>query len=413
MTRQAEPTPEQASDDVVTVRGLSKRFDVRGEPVLAVDGLDLSLRAGEFVSLLGPSGCGKTTTLRMIAGLEKPSAGEIVIAGTVVFSAERRVFVPPERRGLGMVFQSYAIWPHMTVRDNVAFPLKRGIGKGHHSREEIAQRVDHILEVVDCLRFADRYPSELSGGQQQRVGLARMLVYEPNVLLFDEPLSNLDAKLRERMRLEIHALRAQLGFAALYVTHDREEALALSDTIVVMDDGVGLQTGTPAQVYEKPATAFVADFLGPANLLGVDALKEDAGVYICSTGIGEIHCGQSADPWPAADAYEPGTASVLIRPTSLRVAATPGPGVNKWPTTVLQTVYLGERRLYTLGIGAQNQVLTLETHTDLVDPDSQLWVEAPVEKCRLVHGSRRQNRRVTELALSARELAARTEHSGD
>jgi iron(III) transport system ATP-binding protein len=399
MSSRTEPAPV-ADDTVVSVRGLSKRFDVRGESVAAVRGLDLTLRAGEFVSLLGPSGCGKTTTLRMIAGLEKPDTGEISIGGTVVFSADPRVFVPPERRGLGMVFQSYAIWPHMTVRDNVAFPLRRGIGKGRYRKDEIAARVEHILDVVDCLRFADRYPSELSGGQQQRVGLARMLVYEPRVLLFDEPLSNLDAKLRERMRLEIHALRAQLGFAALYVTHDREEALALSDSIVVMDDGSALQHGTPTEVYEQPATAFVGDFLGPANLIGVDAVKDDAGTCICSTELGDIHCGQSASPGPVADAYEPGSASVLIRPTALRVAEVPGPGVNRWPATVLQAVYLGERRLYTLGVGPTQQVLTLETHAEL-GAAGELWIEAPVERCRVVQGARRPDRRVRTLARVA------------
>src|SRR5690349_13761373 len=231
--------------------------------VPAVRGVSFTVRPGEQLTLLGPSGCGKTTTLRAIAGLEQPSGGEIRIGGAPVYSAARRVNVPAEKRGLSMVFQSYAIWPHMSVFENVAYGLRvRG-----ERKDAIAAKVARALDMVQMRAFAQRGASQLSGGQQQRVALARAFVFQPAVLLFDEPLSNLDAKLRADMRIELRALQHRLGITSVYVTHDLEEALAMSDRIVVMRDGAIAQIGSPADIYYAPRNAFVADFVGSANLV--------------------------------------------------------------------------------------------------------------------------------------------------
>jgi len=215
----------------------------------------------EFVSLLGPSGCGKTTMLRIIAGFEKPTSGEVRIDDRVVTSAT--TFVPPERRGIGMVFQSYAVWPHMTVYENVAYPLK--IAK--RPRAEIKQRVEKILDAVYLGQYAKRIPSQLSGGQQQRVALGRALVSEPKLLLLDEPLSNLDAKLRESMRFEIKDIQRKFGITVVYVTHDQAEAMAMSDRIIMLDYGIVQQVAGPTEIYRRPANQFVADFVGKVNFL--------------------------------------------------------------------------------------------------------------------------------------------------
>jgi ABC-type Fe3+/spermidine/putrescine transport system ATPase subunit len=231
--------------------------------VTAVRGVSFAVRPGEQLTLLGPSGCGKTTTLRAIAGLEPPTSGEIVIGGAPVFSSAKRINVSAERRGLSMVFQSYAIWPHMTVFDNVAYGLRvRRLGA-----REIADKVRWALEMVQMGDFAERSASKLSGGQQQRVALARAFVFSPSVLLFDEPLSNLDAKLREEMRIELRELQHRVGITSVYVTHDLEEALAISDRIVVMRDGAIEQIGTPFEIYNFPRDAFGADFVRSANLI--------------------------------------------------------------------------------------------------------------------------------------------------
>jgi iron(III) transport system ATP-binding protein len=241
----------------VAVERLVKNYGV----VPAVRGIDFSVPAGSTATLLGPSGCGKTTTLRCIAGLEVPTEGRISVGGEVVFEHERGAFVEPERRRIGMVFQSYAIWPHMTVGGNVGFPLAiAGITRG-----EAKARTAAILELVGLADLYDRSAADLSGGQQQRVALARALVHEPRVVLFDEPLSNLDANLRARMRTELQLLQARLGFTAIFVTHDQEEALSLSDRIVIMNKGMIEQEGSPQDVFTHPRTPFTARFLGYAN----------------------------------------------------------------------------------------------------------------------------------------------------
>ena len=242
------------SQTFLEVRNLVKIFG----KVTAVDNVSFKVEQGEVVTLLGPSGCGKTTTLRMVAGFEKPNAGEVEIAGRVVVATDRRINVPPEKRDIGMVFQSYAIWPHMTVFENVAFPLN----VRRANRREIKRRVEETLELVGLANFSDRPAILLSGGQQQRVSLARALVYSPSILLLDEPLSNLDAKLREQMRIEIKRLQQQLGFTVLFVTHDQIEAMSLSTRLALMNQGRIEQIGAPQDVYEHPQTPFVEDFLG-------------------------------------------------------------------------------------------------------------------------------------------------------
>jgi iron(III) transport system ATP-binding protein len=243
----------------IVVQGLQKRFGAE----IAVNDISFTVKEGEFVSLLGPSGCGKTTTLRCIAGLEFPDSGTILIDGIPLTSVSQRIFVPPEKRNLGMVFQSYAVWPHMTVGENVAYGLKaRRISRG-----DVASRVQEALRLVGLEGLESRNVTKLSGGQQQRVALARALVYKPRVLLFDEPLSNLDAKLRERMRIELRKLVSEIGITSVYVTHDQIEAIVMSDRILIMHQGKILQDGVPQAIYDRPANRFVADFIGRSNLI--------------------------------------------------------------------------------------------------------------------------------------------------
>ena len=257
---------------VLEFRDVSKQFGT----VAAVDHVSFSINSGEIFTLLGPSGCGKTTTLRLIAGLEEPDDGEILVNGTPVAAPRRGTFVAPDKRQMGMVFQSYAIWPHLTVFENVAFPLRvRG-----ESDSAIKRRVLETLSTVGLAGLEQRGATELSGGQQQRVALARALVYEPSILLLDEPLSNLDAKLREQMRLEIRALQRELKLTVLYVTHDQAEAMTLSDRIAAVHRGRFEQVGTPAEVYETPATPFVAEFLGRTVIFEGQLVKNHSCCWI-------------------------------------------------------------------------------------------------------------------------------------
>ena len=252
----------------ITVQGLTKTFGRER----ALSDVSFSVRDKEFLTLLGPSGCGKTTTLMSIAGFQRPDAGTICCGDRVFSDAARKVFLAAEDRSLGMVFQSYAIWPHLTVAGNVAFPLKIRKMK----KEAVRHRVMETLELVEMADYAGRYPHELSGGQQQRVALARALVYSPGVLLLDEPFSNLDAKLRERARTWLKQLQGELGLTTVFVTHDQDEALSLSDRIVVMNAGTVLQTGVPEDIYHRPSTRFVAEFLGHCNVLAARVITATA-----------------------------------------------------------------------------------------------------------------------------------------
>ena len=274
--------------------------------VTALSGVSFSIRPGEFVTLLGPSGCGKSTILRILAGIETPTRGAVTIGGETVNDTERRILVPPERRDLSMVFQSYAVWPHMTVAANVAFPLRyRGV-----PRRERRGRVTEALRAVRMEEYVDRYPHQLSGGQQQRVAVARSIVGHPALLLLDEPLSNLDARLREDMRVELKRLHLELGLTMLYVTHDQSEALAMSDRILVMDHGLVLQEGAPEDVYRSPRSLTVARFLGVKNI--VAGRVSGAGVVEALGGL---------LPATLAEPMAPGTdATVAIRPDGFSAA---------------------------------------------------------------------------------------------
>jgi len=260
----------------------------KGAVVKAAQDVSFEVPEGKLFTLLGPSGCGKTTTLRSIAGLEKPVAGRIDVNGVPVFDASRRLFVPPNQRGFGMVFQSYAIWPHMTVFANASFPLE--VGQKKYSRQEIQTRTMRVLESVELAHLHDREATRLSGGQQQRLALARALVMEPKLLLLDEPLSNLDAKLREKMRFELKKIQRELNITTIYVTHDQSEALALSHEIAVMRDGRIIQRGTPRQIYETPTNEFVADFVGSINFLRatVRTLDASSNTMVLDSEIGPV-----------------------------------------------------------------------------------------------------------------------------
>lgn len=270
---------------MISIDSLVKRFVVQDdEDKVAVDHIDLEIEDGIFFTMLGPSGCGKTTTLRCIAGLEKPTSGRIAIGNRMVY--EERVLVPVHDRQLGMVFQSYAVWPHMTVAENVAFPLT--VGKNQPSRAEVRRRVEEKLELVGLGGLGRRMATQLSGGQQQRLSLARALVSEPKVLLLDEPLSNLDAKLRDRMRAELRSIQQEIGITTVFVTHDQVEALSMSDRVAVMSNGRIEQTGTPKEIYHEPRTAFVAAFIGGANLIRGTVTASAGSVTTASTAVGDI-----------------------------------------------------------------------------------------------------------------------------
>jgi iron(III) transport system ATP-binding protein len=314
--------------------------------VQAVRGIGFFVAPGSTVTLLGPSGCGKTTTLRCIAGLEVPTAGRITIGDRVVFDDAANAFVEPERRNIGMVFQSYAIWPHMTVGGNVGFPLTvAGVPKA-----EVAERTRAVLELVGLGDLTRRSAADLSGGQQQRVALARALVHEPRVVLFDEPLSNLDANLRERMRTELQLLQARLGFTAIFVTHDQEEALSLSDHIVIMNRGLVEQEGSPQEIFKNPATAFTARFLGYSNVFpGKVAAVGDAGAVQIELGDGLRLSAQWRSPAPARGGQDCTVAfradRVLLEPAGRRS------GDNVFPGEVETAAFLGASFDYTIKSG--------------------------------------------------------------
>jgi ABC-type Fe3+/spermidine/putrescine transport system ATPase subunit len=322
-----------SAEAVLELREVHKAF----ASTAAVAGVSLSIAPGEVFTLLGPSGCGKSTTLRIVAGLEEPDAGDVLLDGRLIASGGRGFSVPPERRDLGMVFQSYAIWPHMTVFQNVAFPLQlRGA-----SKDVIRARVERVLDLVGLSGLGSRGATELSGGQQQRVALARAIVYEPRLLLLDEPLSNLDAKLREHMRVELRALQRRLGIAVLFVTHDQAEAMVLSDRIGVMQAGQLEQVGTPISLYERPASPFVRDFLGRVSTVEVGRAAEDhleirgepGSIFQLPPGYTEI-----------AD----GAQNLVLawRPENVSIESENAPGVNRLSATIETAAYLGDRIEY-------------------------------------------------------------------
>jgi spermidine/putrescine transport system ATP-binding protein len=314
----------------------------------AVDGINLTIPAGKLFSLLGPSGCGKTTTLRMVAGFEQPTSGEVLLDGADMAGT------PPNRRNVNTVFQSYALFPHMTVFDNVAFGLRRaGVG-----RVDVKRRVDEVLAQVELTKFAARKPAQLSGGQQQRVALARALVLKPAVLLLDEPLGALDAKLRRQLQIEIKALQEQVGITFIYVTHDQEEAITMSDRIAVMNGGRIEQEATPQVMYEEPATAFVANFLGVSNLIDARASGPSGdGVAL------EIGSGVAVEALHG-DVGRRGAVQVVIRPERVRVEADGSTGANRIRAVVQRTVYMGNGVRVFMDLATGQHIVAVVQNTD-------------------------------------------------
>lgn len=327
VVEQSVSTPH---DDFIVVRDLVVEFG----PNRVVDHVSFAIHRGEQLSLLGPSGCGKTTTLRCIAGLETPVSGEISVDGRVVFSSERGINIPSDKRDLSLMFQSYAIWPHMSVYDNVAYGLKvRKV-----PRREIRERVGTVLAMVGMQQFADTPATRLSGGQQQRVALARSYAYPPKALLLDEPLSNLDARLRDQVRRDLIAFQRETGVTTIYVTHDQEEAMALSDRIIVMSQGVIVQDDSPLAVYQEPKTRFVADFIGAANIVKGTLTSPPRGPAL-DLGDGVVlHCKDTT-----ASTQVPRTAEACIRTVYPSLSKEqPAEAVNVWPATVRQSIMLGD-----------------------------------------------------------------------
>ena len=347
----------------VELRGLTKFYG----PIKVVDNVSLRIEPGKLVCLLGPSGCGKTTTLRLIAGFVEPSDGEIVVGDRVISSA--RQTVPPERRNMSMIFQSYALWPHMTVAENVAYGLKiRKVGS-----DVIARKLDAILTTTQLGRFADRYPGELSGGQQQRVALARALIVEPETLLLDEPLSNLDANLREEMRFEIRRLHDVFQCTTVYVTHDQSEAMTTADVIAVMNGGRIEQAGSPEEIYDRPRSEFVARFIGNSNVLkgqGLDAhTVEFSGVPLKVNGV----AGAGA------------ATSLSIRQHEISVvSAKPQDAANVVPAKVVRQIFLGGNRDYLVEVSDGSQ-LRIITSPDLsIAPGAPVWLHLLADRCRVL-----------------------------
>lgn len=345
---------------VIRVSGLRKLYG----DVVAVDTVDLQVAQGEVLGLLGPSGCGKTTTLRCIAGLEHPSGGEIELAGQIVDGPGIRV--PAEKRGVGMVFQSYALWPHMTVAKNVEFPLGYAAKTPKGDRPA---RVHDALTAVGLEDFAARFPGELSGGQQQRVAVARAIVSEPAVLLFDEPLSNLDAKLRNRVRIELKVLLRRLDATAVYVTHDQREAMSLCDRIAVMHGGVVRQIGTPEEIYERPRDVFVSDFVGDTNIFTVDGLAPVGHQSNVDRGLRRVMIAGhpfvlDSEQLPA----EPERGHAAIRPEDVALVRTvPADACGAWPGTVIERLYLGAFVQYIVDIDGTDARLTVDSRGERFD----------------------------------------------
>ncbi len=368
---------------MLEIRNLLKTFPpARGEKhgrVHAVENLSLDVKEGELFTLLGPSGCGKTTTLRCVAGLEMPDQGRISIEGRVLYSSEKRVRVPANERGLGMVFQSYAIWPHMNVFKNVAFPLSVLPRSKRPGKKALRERVERALAVVKLDHLAGRQATDLSGGQQQRLALARALVMEPPLLLLDEPLSNLDAKLREEMQFELKRLQRELGITSVYVTHDQTEALALSNRVAVMRDGQLLQVGHPREVYEHPQSRFVADFIGKSNFFEGTIERRDGDVYVVSVPEGELRVAATAD-------YAAGQAVVVsARPehVSLATESLNGAGPNRWHGVVQARAFVGEYVDHVVSVGDREILARCNSALSIPAP-TEVSVTFREEACSLI-----------------------------
>ena len=366
---------------MLKVEGLSTEYpNDAGQVVKAAQDVSFTVTEGHLFTLLGPSGCGKTTTLRSIAGLERPRVGEISVNDRIVYSSSKGTFVAPNRRGFGMVFQSYAIWPHMNVFQNVAFPLE--VGSRRYTRDAIRDHVMRVLTAVQLDHLAERESTKLSGGQQQRLALARALVMEPVLLLLDEPLSNLDAKLREKMRFELKRLQRELKITTVYVTHDQTEALALSHDIAVMREGRIQQIGSPRDIYERPVNEFVADFVGTTNFIEGTVLgreSEPEGAWAIRTEIGEIAV-------TGSEALRSNERVMLsVRPEDVELSETRPEGGNVWEGRVDQKVFLGEAVDFRVKVGTRTMLS--RRHPTLRTPvGAPIFVQLNPDKCVALQG---------------------------
>jgi ABC-type Fe3+/spermidine/putrescine transport system ATPase subunit len=353
---------------MVELDHLNKNFG----PEQAVRDVSLSVRQGEFVTLLGPSGCGKTTTLRCIAGLERPDAGEIRIGGDVVAAPARDIYLNPEERNIGMVFQSYAVWPHMTVFDNVAY----GLRVRHAPTSVIKERTTRALELVGLPHLAERYATKLSGGQRQRVALARAIVYEPRVVLFDEPLSNLDAKLREQMRVELVRLQHEVGITSIYVTHDQSEALVMSDRVVVMNQGVIQQIGDPQTIYARPANSFVANFIGVANLMQGVLLGRSGELCDIEIALGEDRAPLRVQAAGGENASAGSPVTLSLRPEDISLHLKHPDGTangNLFEGEVVDTIYLGNMLECRIKVGRYEVGIQMD-HYEQLTPQQKVFL---------------------------------------
>jgi iron(III) transport system ATP-binding protein len=368
----------------LTVRNLAKTFASRQEVVQVIKDVSFTIEPGQFFTLLGPSGCGKSTTLRCIAGLEKGDRAYIEVGGRVLVDTETGAFVAASERDFGMVFQSYAIWPHMTVAQNVAFPLHANARRHKLSRKEISERVEEALNVVRLEQYSGRIATKLSGGQQQRLALARALITRPELLLLDEPLSNLDAGLRDHMRSELRAMQLRTGVTTLYVTHDQTEAFSMSDVIAVMDSGTLIQQGAPREIYSRPSTTFVATFVGRTNLLSVvrPPAQPGTGVVSVETSIGPVLAN-------AGGSRQIGLGdSIVIRPEDLQVSkeAPPAGRSNVFAGRVRRPTFLGES--VELEIEIHGEILVSRHHSQFdFASGGEVYVELPVDRCVVVSGA--------------------------
>lgn len=372
-------TTTSADSAVVEIRTLRKSFQRRdGATITPVDDISLEVRAGEFVVLLGPSGCGKTTLLRCVAGLEQPDSGEIEIGGRTVFSSARGILTPPERRSVSVVFQSYALWPHLTVFKNVAYPLRRR----RLGTAAVAERVAQMLELVGVGHLAQQYPGQLSGGQQQRVALARALVAGNDLVLFDEPLSNVDAKVRDQLRGDLLEMQQELGFAALYVTHDQTEAMELGHRIATLRDGVVEQLAPPREVYLRPANRYVANFVGRTNEFDGPVTQVSGETIEFKSAIGPM-VGMSSREFPVG-------AHVLgvVRPEAIRITdIAPAAETNVHSGTVRSVVFGGAQVRIQIDLDGASIEVWRPSDTPAPELGSTVWIDFDAGNCWLMDGT--------------------------
>jgi iron(III) transport system ATP-binding protein len=385
---------------VVEVSNLVKHFRREsGSVVRAIDDVSLQVGKGDFVVLLGPSGCGKTTLLRTIAGLETPDSGSISIGGRTQFSSTDGIEVPPERRNISMVFQSYALWPHMTAAKNVAYPLESR-RKVKITKAEKTRRVREVLELVGVGELERQYPSQLSGGQQQRIALARALVSNDDLVLFDEPLSNVDAKVREQLRIEILTMQRALGFTALFVTHDQTEAMELAHRIAVLDSGRIAQFGTPQEIYARPATRYVAQFIGAINeVVGTVVSITGDDIEIESTS-GRVFGTRDGATFKVGDQV-----AAMWRPERGVLSAAEPQTPNRWQGRVKTPLFAGSHTEYVVSVG-DDEVRLWSPRSDLVPPDSEAWVSVAPNDVRVLPADTAHTDSSPSTPLAGQELVS-------